>query len=1408
MDQTTIDKIKELSAEMKSLLDTYTNTAKEMAAGLKMPVNGIEDIDRLEKLYAEKTKEAAAVAKELNRVMSEQSKVMNETTPVLSRRLMEQERINKSQREAYTEHDRVKRLLEQFHDTYDGQLQRLVKIDNELSQNKEAQKAKAKALREGKMGLDDYARSQMQLTAESRQLKQEKSQLTQIMAAEEKAGMSASDSYAHMSQQLELLKKAYKQLSAEDRTTEYGQELESTIQDLNAHLIDLGANMGEFQRNIGNYAIAGQNGVVATESLMAALEKEARTQQDVIDQTKILEEAKLMLDKRDSSYESTLAAVNAKLDENKKKIMDVSDIMGKMPGTVAEAEAQNKRLAEALKLVDVNAVGAEETIKAYRDRIESNNEMIQRVTGSNEEYADSLLSIIGINGDFGRSFESLANSGGHSFIDGLNTKVKALGKTLLGLLANPWVLALLGISGVAAGFKWWYDYNKGLVEATKKTKDFTGLAGGELKAVRNEVQAVADQFGKDFTEVLEGANAVSRQFGISFQEAMKLVEDGFLAGADVNGEFIDNIKEYPAYFREAGISASEFIAITTQANQAGIYSDKGIDVIKEGNLRIREMTKSTREALEGIGISSQQVQQELADGSKTTFDIMQEVSAKLAEFPETSTEVGTALADIFGGPGEDAGLQYILTLKDIDTNLDNVKARGGELVELQEEQLRSQIELNNVISSVFDHTGGSFETMTTKAKVFVNDGIIAIIKGCVDVVNWFVKLYNKSVAVRFGLNMIVNSFKAIWTVAKFVISQTIDGFKSLGDIIEGVLTINPGKIKAGYQRGLAALKDNFVGLVKELKQNADAAVKEVLEGEMQEVSLGSTETDNDGTSDGNPQGRKGYKPKPTAEEAEKAAKEQLKIQLALEDAKIAAMEEGHEKELALIRQNFKKKIAEITGDSQTEKDLRLQLAIEMADEIGDCELKYQQELSKINLENRLACVEEGSKEELDLRLAQLEAQRAAEIEAAEKTGADVSLIQEKYNKKRQEMTETYAGTQVQKAQDAFAMESAIADNAYNRQLNRLNAKYAEELQAAGNNGAAREEITRKHEDAVARLTETYAIQRANASVAMLEEILKNDDLSAKDRAQLEDDLAKAKIASEKAVTDATIAENERKVRDDNEATEKRIANAQRWLQVASDSLNAINDLASAVYDAKIERVEEEQEMNTEAGEREQERISELVEKNVITEEEGEARKRAAETKTAKKNEELERKKQQLKHKQAVWDKANSIAQIGISTALAIMNASQMKPYIPVGVAASIAAGALGAVQLATAMATPIPKYAKGTKDHPGGPAIVGDGGRHEVVLFNGTAWVTPDIPTLVDIPQGAAVLPEIKPIITDMPSAASYIESRRTPKYPVYDDSRLRSEVRELAGLFRQLIKTQKAVASHNDYELFKRMKI
>ena len=1344
VDPNEIDKLKQLETELLKVLDTYTKVAKDLAKGLEINVNVVGDIDKLEKFLVDKGKEAVNVQQQLTQVYKEQDKVIANTTNTISRQLMEQERVNKTQRESYTEHDRVKKLLDQYHDTYDEQIKRLIQLNAQLDANKKAQKENEKALSAGKVSMSQYQATQADLIAQHRSLTQEKRTLTQLMTAEEKAAQSQEGSYTHMSQQLELLKKAYKDLNEEGQNSDFGKELEESIQNLDAHLKDMAADMGEFQRNVGNYAIAGQNGVVATESVVAAMNQEAKTTQDLIDQTKILEEAKLMLNKSDTNYQSTLDSLNAKIDENKQKLTDVSDILHKEASSVAEAEAQNKRLSEAIKHIDLTSVDAKKKLEEMRNQIERNKQTISDATGTNEKYTDSILGILGVNTNLGSSFQSLGERG--NFLEGLNTKAKALGKTLLGILANPWVLTFLGLGGAIATFKWWYDYNKGLIEASRLTENFTGLSGDAADKLTTDLQAVADHMGKSFDSTIGAANTLVQQFGISWEEALLKIEDGMEAGADMNGRFVENINQFAPALRDAGVSVDEFVSILAETRN-GIFDEKGVQDIIKGGTRLRAMTKQISESLDACGISSKQMQEDLAAGNITMLDAVQQVAAKLKELPENSQEAGLLMKNVFGRTASEGGTLLVQSIADVNTNLDEAKKRMGDLGKLNREQMDAQKRLNETLASVFKMGGTRFEELTIQTKTYILQGLNTLIVKCVDIVNWFIRMYNNSLAVRLGINSIVKAFKDLWEVAKYVFIQVYDSFKATGKVLEGIFTMDWEKVKEGWKEGMSSLKDNVITLAQNMAENTADAFNKTLNDKLDEVSV-NLEADLSGVGASTPKTTSTYTP-PNKElsdkekkEAEKAAKEELKRLHELEESKIAVMDDSHEKELATIRMKFKKKLDEIKGNGETEQALRIQIAEQCQQEITDCELKYQQNLAKINLENRLASVKKGSKEELDLKLAQIEANRIAEIEAAKKTGADVNLINEKFNQERQTLEEEYAAKASELIEKKYADEQSIRDNAYISEINSLKQQYAKELQEVQGNVSEQTKIKEKFERDQARLSEQYAKESAQSAIDMLDEILKNEQLSAEDRLKFEQSLAKAKCDLETAIADATITEIKRTTDADSKASEKRRANAQQWLQVAADSLNTISDLVSTVYDAKITKIEEEQEANTAAGDAEIERVTELVEKKVITEEEGEARKRAAEDQTAKKNEELEKKKQQLKYKQAVWDKANSIAQAGISTALAIMNMMESAPW-PVNIAMAAVAGAMGAVQVATILATPIPKYAKGTDRHKGGPAIVGDGGVPELVIFGGKSWITPDTPTIVDLPAGAVVKPSI-----------------------------------------------------------------
>lgn len=673
-------------------------------------------------------------------------------------------------------------------------------------------------------------------------------------------------------------------------------------------------------------------------------------------------------------------------------------------------------------------------------------------------YGDRLKESLGLNSAFGESLLALGRGGEEAkgVFTAMGDGAKALGKTLLTLMANPVFLAIAGVAAAGAAFKWWYDYNAGLVEATRLTQQFTGKSGDDLKAFRNEVQAVADSFGADFRETLIATNALSKQFGISANEALQLVKDGFLSGADANGEFLDTLKEYPAYFKEAGISADQFVAIVAQTNKMGIFSDKGVDAIKEANLRLREMTTATAAALDGIGISSEQVQKDLQTGAKTTFDVMRDISAKLNELPDSATQVGTAIADIFGGPGEDAGLQYLRTLKDISTNMDEVKGKAGLLGQLQEEQLQSQIELQNALSGLFDATRGNFETLTTQAKVFVNQGLTAIIKGVIDIINYFIELYNESVLIRAIWNGIVAGFKTTFDTLGNLFGFFIDIVKATGTALKGSFTLDFDDVKKGLSDYAAAYGNLVKAQVKDITQN----FKEGLD-DMQKkikpitipVSVGDT-----------PKEPTGNKPVTTQNptvtprgksDAEKAAEQQAKqIEAAykknleatrkLQDAQLQLETDEWAKRRQQTQYQYSRQIEDLQHQLQTEKDLNetgrqaINATITaLEQQQTEALLKIEQDrqlqelaLQKESIELRLQAVKEGSEQEKQLRMQLLENERqTALLQNQQKpTGQqqDAAAINASFDAKGAGIADEYLQAQLQ----IFDQQQALAQSEF------------------------------------------------------------------------------------------------------------------------------------------------------------------------------------------------------------------------------------------------------------------------------------------------------------------------------------------------------------------------------------------
>lgn len=140
-----------------------------------------------------------------------------------------------------------------------------------------------------------------------------------------------------------------------------------------------------------------------------------------------------------------------------------------------------------------------------------------------------------------------------------------------------------------------------------------------------------------------------------------------------------------------------------------------------------------------------------------------------------------------------------------------------------------------------------------------------------------------------------------------------------------------------------------------------------------------------------------------------------------------------------------------------------------------------------------------------------------------------------------------------------------------------------------------------------------------------------------------------------------------------------------------------------------------------------------------------------EARAAAKRQQLELKQRQLDQQKARFEKFRAVTEIVQNTSLAVVKALAEFPG-PAGIALAAVIGALGAVQIARVLAQPIPRYAEGTQNHPGGFAVVGDGGRAEgIQLPDGSVYKSPATDTVIDMPKGTKVFKDynnmpLKPI--------------------------------------------------------------
>lgn len=350
----------------------------------------------------------------------------------------------------------------------------------------------------------------------------------------------------------------------------------------------------------------------------------------------------------------------------------------------------------------------------------------------------------------------------------------------------------------------------------------TGATGDELDGFTAKTQAIADTFELTSNEVTQSANALSKQLGISFESALERIGTSLSAGLNANGELLDSVREYPTFFAEAfgegERGANIFFEVIKRGNEQGIFNDKAVDAVKEVALRLRELPQTTKDALTAIGLSSDEIAKQIQD--EGVGSAISTVAARLGQLEKNSPEVGQAIADIFGGAGEDAGVDFLISLQDIndatgeliDTN-NEYQLQQQRTLAVNEEFAAAQVEVANA----FGTAGASVDNLITQGQTLLLRFLVPVIEHARRMFDIFQPLITAITGLGRQLGFITEEgdlfssvISAISTAAEFAIKPLEAIVFTVSKLVEGYTAV----VGAG-QRFL-----RFIGVLSEEQDEA------------------------------------------------------------------------------------------------------------------------------------------------------------------------------------------------------------------------------------------------------------------------------------------------------------------------------------------------------------------------------------------------------------------------------------------------------------------------------------------------------------------------------------------------------------------------------------------------------------
>lgn len=186
------------------------------------------------------------------------------------------------------------------------------------------------------------------------------------------------------------------------------------------------------------------------------------------------------------------------------------------------------------------------------------------------------------------------------------------GKAIAGMFG-----AFQAISIILEGVQAMREFAKETNELRGNIQRLSGETGEAAAAATGRIIALGNTFKADQEELLRATTAISVNFGISYEEALNKIEQGYLAGADANGKFLDALTEFAPKAKGAGASADQLTLALTQAGRAGLEEEEVLEKIIQTSDKLEGSTSDlvdTTDELTKKQIEQLAVENEIAAG--------------------------------------------------------------------------------------------------------------------------------------------------------------------------------------------------------------------------------------------------------------------------------------------------------------------------------------------------------------------------------------------------------------------------------------------------------------------------------------------------------------------------------------------------------------------------------------------------------------------------------------------------------------------------------------------------------------------------------------------------------------------------------------------------------------------------